>query len=155
MERHRAKDNVVLVNGLVLYGVGCPVFVPELHQVVWPPKFKSNAPVEYNGKTNPIEFLHMYITVMHASGAEDTAMANWFWPSSPMSVLVDEPPGKIRPLLTRPMRSIRWGFQGRLRAQESRAICLLVQNSGEPLRKYIQRFGQVQQAFPHRRCNSD
>lgn len=78
MERRRAKDDVVLVNGPMLYGAGCPVFIPELRQVVWPPKFKPNVPVEYDGKTNPVEFLHVYITAMHASGADDTAMANRF-----------------------------------------------------------------------------
>jgi hypothetical protein len=34
--------------------------------------------LKYDGKSNPMEFLQMYATVVHATGGDERVMANWF-----------------------------------------------------------------------------
>jgi hypothetical protein len=38
-------------------GGGCMALVPQLHMVVWPPKFNPQLPKKYDGTVNPTEFL--------------------------------------------------------------------------------------------------
>jgi hypothetical protein len=49
------------------YGGGCLALTPALRQVEWPAKFWANSFGQYDGTTNPREFLHLYTTAMVAA----------------------------------------------------------------------------------------
>src|SRR3954462_10860429 len=136
------------------YAVGCPVFTRELRQVQWPSmkNFKPDVPEKYDGRLHPSEFLSIYtIAVQAAGGRDDKILANYF-------PLVLKP--NVRSWrMHLPENSISsWAdlchqfvgaFTGghKPHGQES-DLHLLAQKEGEPLRKYIQRFGQVQRNIP-------
>jgi hypothetical protein len=46
--------------------------------VVWPDKFKPDIGAHYDGTTNPVEFLLLYVVAVQATCGEQRAMANWF-----------------------------------------------------------------------------
>lgn len=107
--------------------------------------------MEYDGKTNPAEFLHVYITAMCAAGADDLVMANWL----PMALK----PNVRSWLMNLPKESVRsWqdlcnqfvgAFQGGFKRPGTKSdLKIHVQNPGESMRKYIQRFSQVQHTIP-------
>ncbi|KAK1695872.1 hypothetical protein QYE76_012569 [Lolium multiflorum] len=60
------------------YGVGCLAYTPALRHVASPSKFQPLVPVKFEGKTNPKEFLTLYITAMIVAGANQKIMFNWF-----------------------------------------------------------------------------
>src|SRR3954468_3850993 len=136
------------------YAVGCPAFTRELRQVQWPSmkNFKPDVPEKYDGRLHPSEFLSIYTIAVQATvGRDGKILANYF-------PLVLKP--NVRSwLMHLPDNSISsWAdlchqFVGAFRGghkphgQES-DLHLLAQKEGEPLRKYIQRFSQVQRNIP-------
>jgi hypothetical protein len=46
--------------------------------VVWPDKFKPDIGARYDGTTNPVEFLQLYVVAIQAARGDQRAMANWF-----------------------------------------------------------------------------
>jgi hypothetical protein len=46
--------------------------------VVWPDKFKPNISAHYDGTTNLVEFLQLYVVAVQATRGDQRAMANWF-----------------------------------------------------------------------------
>jgi hypothetical protein len=46
--------------------------------VVWPNKFKPDIGTRYDGTTNPVEFLQLYVVAVQAAHGDQHAMANWF-----------------------------------------------------------------------------
>jgi hypothetical protein len=46
--------------------------------VVWPDKFKPDIGARYDGTTNPVEFLQLYIVAVQAARGDQRVMANWF-----------------------------------------------------------------------------
>lgn len=68
---------VVPVHGVSAFGAGCQAFVPELREVVWPPRFKPELSPHYDGVTNPIEFLQLYTTGIQAIGGGADVMVIW------------------------------------------------------------------------------
>jgi hypothetical protein len=46
--------------------------------VVWPDKFKPDIGAHYDGTTNPVEFLQLYVVAAQAARGDQRAMANWF-----------------------------------------------------------------------------
>ena len=57
---------------------GCRAFTPELHNVVWPSKFKPDLPPCYDGTADPAEFLQLYNLSIDAANSNEKIMANWF-----------------------------------------------------------------------------
>jgi hypothetical protein len=46
--------------------------------VVWPDKFKPDIGARYDGTTNPVEFLQLYVVAVQAARGDQRAMANCF-----------------------------------------------------------------------------
>nr|AAT76354.1 putative GAG-POL precursor [Oryza sativa Japonica Group] len=56
---------------------GCRAFGRSLCDVRWPERFRPRAIENYDGSTDPEEFLQVYSTVLYAAGADDNALANY------------------------------------------------------------------------------
>jgi hypothetical protein len=61
-----------------IYNPGCLALTRQQHYVVWPDKFKPDIGARYDGTTNPVKFLQLYIVTIQAARGDQRAMANWF-----------------------------------------------------------------------------
>jgi hypothetical protein len=84
-ENHdRAIDDIgeagknVRTPGDPIYNPGCLALTRQQRYVVWPDKFKPDIGARYDGTTNPVEFLQLYIVAVQAARGDQRAMANWF-----------------------------------------------------------------------------
>jgi hypothetical protein len=64
--------------GVPLAGVGYAALVDHLHAASWPPKFRPHLPEKYDGTSNPLEFLQVYVTAITAAGGNTAVMATYF-----------------------------------------------------------------------------
>jgi hypothetical protein len=64
--------------GVPLVSVGCASLADHLHAATWPPKFWPHLPEKYDGKSNPSEFLQVYVTAITAAGGNTVVMASYF-----------------------------------------------------------------------------
>jgi hypothetical protein len=64
--------------GVPLVGVGCAALADHLRAATWPPKFRPHLPENYDGTSNPSEFLQVYITAITAAGGSTAVMASYF-----------------------------------------------------------------------------
>jgi len=46
--------------------------------VAWPSKFRPHLPEKYDGTTNPLEFLQVYVNAITAASGNDAIMARYF-----------------------------------------------------------------------------
>jgi hypothetical protein len=84
-ENHdRAIDDIgeagknVKNHGDPIYNPGCLALTRQQRYVVWPDKFKPYIGARYDGTTNPVEFLQLYVVAVQATCEDQRAMANWF-----------------------------------------------------------------------------
>jgi hypothetical protein len=61
-----------------IYNPGCLALTRQQRYMVWPDKFKPDIGARYDGTTNPVEFLQLYVVVVQAARGDQRAMANWF-----------------------------------------------------------------------------
>jgi hypothetical protein len=61
-----------------IYNPGCLALTRQQRYVVCPDKFKPDIGVRYDGTTNHIEFLQLYVVAVQAARGDQRAMANWF-----------------------------------------------------------------------------
>jgi hypothetical protein len=61
-----------------LVGVGCTALADHLHAATWSPKFRPHLSEKYDGTSNPLEFLHVYITAITTAGGNTVVMASYF-----------------------------------------------------------------------------
>jgi hypothetical protein len=61
-----------------IYNPGCLALTRQQCYVVWPDKFKPDIGARYDGTTNPVEFLQLYVVAVQAVRGDQRAMANWF-----------------------------------------------------------------------------
>jgi hypothetical protein len=59
-------------------GVGCAALADHLRVVAWPSKIRPHLPEKYDGSTNLLEFLQVYITAITGVGGNDAIMASYF-----------------------------------------------------------------------------
>jgi hypothetical protein len=64
--------------GIPLARVGCAALADHLRAATWPPKFRPHLPEEYDGTTNPSEFLQVYVTAITAASGDTTVLATYF-----------------------------------------------------------------------------
>jgi hypothetical protein len=64
--------------GVPLAGVGCTALTDHLRTTSWPPKFWPHLPEKYDGTSNPLEFLQVYVTAITAAGGNTAVMATYF-----------------------------------------------------------------------------
>ena len=57
--------------------MSCRAFARELRRVAWPPRFKPELPLRYDGTLATTEFLQCHALSILAAGGDDRAMANW------------------------------------------------------------------------------
>jgi hypothetical protein len=78
LERHhenhdRAIDDIdeagknVRTPGDPIYNPGCLALTGQQCYVVWPDKFKPDIGARYDGTTNPVEFLQLYVVTIQAA----------------------------------------------------------------------------------------
>ena len=134
------------------HGAGCLAFVPELRKVTWPHKFKPDVPDRYDGKSNPADFLQVYSTAVLAAGGNERVMANWFslaLKPDARSWLINLPACSVKSwpdLCDQFVGAFQGGYK---RPGAVSDLHNLAQKPDETLRKYIQRFCQVQHTIPH------
>jgi hypothetical protein len=70
-ENHdRAIDNIgeagknVKVTGDLVYNPGCLALTRQQRYVVWPDKFRPDIGVRYDGTSNPVDFLQLYVVAV-------------------------------------------------------------------------------------------
>jgi hypothetical protein len=68
----------VKVTGDPVYNPGCLALTRQQRYVVWPNKFRPDIGVRYDGTSNPIEFLQLYVVAIQAARRDQRVMANWF-----------------------------------------------------------------------------
>jgi hypothetical protein len=73
-ENHdRALDNIgeagknVKVTGEFVYNLGCLTLARQQLYVVWPDKFRPDIGARYDGTSNPLEFLQLYIIAVQTA----------------------------------------------------------------------------------------
>jgi hypothetical protein len=59
-----------------IYNPGCLALTRQQRYVVWPDKFKPDIGARYDGTTNPVEFLQLYIVAVQAARGDQRAKAN-------------------------------------------------------------------------------
>jgi hypothetical protein len=84
-ENHdRALDDIddagknVKVPRELFYNPGCLTLTHQQCYVVWSDKFRPDIGVRYDGTSNPVEFLQLYIVAVQAARGDQRVMANWF-----------------------------------------------------------------------------
>jgi hypothetical protein len=80
----RAIDDIgeagknVRTPGEPIYNPGCLALTRQQRYMVWPDKFKPDIATRYDGTTNPVKFLQLYVVAVQAVRGDQRAMANWF-----------------------------------------------------------------------------
>jgi hypothetical protein len=66
------------VTGVRLADVGYAALAEHLRVATWPSKFRPHLPEKYDGTSNPLEFLQVYVTAITAAGGDTAIMATYF-----------------------------------------------------------------------------
>jgi len=74
----KSPGNAQTQVGTPVAGVGCAALADHLHAVAWPSMFRPHLPENYDGTTNPSEFLQVYGTAITAADGNDAVMASYF-----------------------------------------------------------------------------
>jgi hypothetical protein len=64
--------------GVPLADVGCAALTDHLRAASWPSKFRPHLSEKYDGTSNPLEFLQVYVTAITAAGGNTVVMATYF-----------------------------------------------------------------------------
>jgi hypothetical protein len=135
-----------------LAGVSCAALVDHLHAATWPPKFRPHLPEEYNGTTNPSEFLQVYVTAITAAGGDTAVLATYFHValSGPARTwLMNQAPGSIcswEELCARFMANFASAYQ---RHGVEAHLHAVRQEPRETLRAFISHFTKVRGTILH------
>ena len=141
--------------GVPLAGVGCAALADHLRAATWPPKFRPHLPENYDGTTNPSEFLQVYVTAITAAGGNTAVMATYFHVAlfgPARTWLMNLAPGSIyswEDLYARFVANFASAYQQHGVEAHLHAVR---QEPGETLRTFISRFTKVQGTIP---CISD
>jgi hypothetical protein len=95
----QAADTREAMQATLRYDGGSLAFIPELRQVTWPHKFRTDIPVKYNESTNPTDFLQVYSVTIMAADGDVKIMTNWFplaLKPSARTLLMNLPEGSIK-----------------------------------------------------------
>jgi hypothetical protein len=137
--------------GVPLAGVGCAALTDHLHAALWPPKFRPHLPKKYDGTSNPLEFLQVYVTAFIAAGGNTTVMATYFHValSGPARTwLMNLAPGSIYSW----EELCAWFIANFASAYQQHGVEALLhavrQEPEETLRTFISRFTKVRGTIP-------
>jgi hypothetical protein len=134
-----------------IYNPGCLALTRQQRYLVWLDKFKPNISARYDGTTNPVEFLQLYIVTVQAARGDQRAMANWF----PMALkdasrtwLMNLPHKSVtswKDLCHQFVANFKPTYE---RPATKNDLKVVRQYKGETLHQYIQRFGQMRNEIP-------
>jgi hypothetical protein len=68
----------IKVTGELVYNPGCLALACQQRYMVWLNKFRPNIGTRYDGTSNPVEFLQLYIVAVQAARGDQRVMASWF-----------------------------------------------------------------------------
>jgi hypothetical protein len=134
-----------------IYSPGCLALTRQQRYVVWPDKFKLDIGARYNGTTNPVEFLQLYIVAIQAARGDQHAMANWFpmaLKDAPRTWLMNLPHESVtswKDLCRQFVANFMPRYERPTTKNDLKAVR---QYKGETLRQYIQRFSQMRNKIP-------
>jgi hypothetical protein len=154
---NRAIDDIVEAGkniktlGDPIYNLGCLALVRQQLYVVWPDKFKSDIGTRYDGTTNPVEFLQLYVVAVQAAHGDQRAMANSFpmaLKDAPRTWLMNVPHESVtswKDLCCQFVANFMPTYERPATKNDLKAVR---QYNGETLRQYIQRFSQMRNKIP-------
>jgi hypothetical protein len=58
--------------------VGCVALADHLRTATWPSKFRPHLLEKYDGTSNPLEFLQVYVIAITTAGGDTVVMASYF-----------------------------------------------------------------------------
>jgi hypothetical protein len=119
--------------------------------VVWPDKFKPDIGACYDGTSNPVEFLQLYIVAVQAARGDQRAMANWFpmaLKDAPRTWLMNLPHKSVTSWKDLCRQFIANFMSTYERPATKNDLKVVRQYKGETLRQYIQRFSQMRNKIP-------
>jgi hypothetical protein len=134
-----------------IYNPRCLALTRQQRYVVWPDKFKPDIGARYDGTTNPVEFLQLYVIAIQAARGDQRAMANWF----PMALkdalrtwLMNLPHESVtswKVLCRQFVANFMPTYECPATKNDLKAVR---QYKGETLLQYIQRFSQMRNKIP-------
>jgi hypothetical protein len=68
----------VKVAGELVSNPKCIALANALRYMVWLDKFRPDVATHYDGSSNPVKFLQLYIVTVQAARGDQHVMANWF-----------------------------------------------------------------------------
>jgi hypothetical protein len=119
--------------------------------VVWPDKFRPDIGMHYDGTSNPIEFLQLYIVTIQAARGDQRVMANWFpmaLKDAPRTWLMNLPHESVtswKDLCRQFVANFMPTYERPATKNDLKAVR---QYKGEMLRQYIQHFSQMRNKIP-------
>jgi hypothetical protein len=131
--------------------VGCAALADHLRTTTWPSKFRPHLPKKYDGTSNPLEFLQVYVTAITTTSGDIAVMATYFHValSGPAQTwLMNLTPGSIyswEELCARFTTNFASAYQQHGVKAHLHAVR---QEPGETLRAFISRFTKVQGTIP-------
>jgi hypothetical protein len=136
--------------GVPLADVGYAALADHLRAASWPSKFRPHLPEKYDGTSNPLEFLQVYVTAITAGG-NTAVMATYFHValSRPAQTwLINLAPGSIyswEELCARFVANFASAYQ---QHGVEAHLHTVRQESGETLRTFISCFTKVRGTIP-------
>jgi hypothetical protein len=145
-----ASKNVKVTEDPV-YNPGCLALTRQQCYVVWPDKFKPDIGARYDGTSNPIEFLQVYVVAVQAACGDQRAMVNWFpmaLKDAPRTWLMNLPHESVtswKDLCRQFIANFMPTYERPATKNDLKAVR---QYKGEMLRQYIQRFSHMRNKIP-------
>jgi hypothetical protein len=134
-----------------LADVGYAALADHLRAASWPSKFWPHLPEKYDGTSNPLEFLQVYVTAITAAGGNTAVMATYFHValSGPARTwLMNLAPGSIyswEELYARFVVNFASAYQ---QNGVETHLHVVRQEPGETLRTFISHFTKVRGTIP-------
>jgi hypothetical protein len=119
--------------------------------MVWPDKFRPDIDAHYDGTSNPVEFLQLYIVAIQAACGDQRVMDNWFpmaLKDAPRTWLMNLPHESVtswKDLCRQLVANFMPTYEGPAIKNNLKVVR---QYKGETLRQYIQRFSQMRNNIP-------
>jgi hypothetical protein len=119
--------------------------------VVWPDKLRKDIGAHYDGSSNPVEFLHLYVVAIQAACGDQCVMANWFpmaLKDAPRTWLMNLPHESVTSWKDLCRQFIANFMPTYKRPATKNNLKVVHEYKGETLRQYIQCFSQMRNKIP-------
>jgi hypothetical protein len=136
---------------IAISSIGCAALADHLCAATWPPKFQPHLPNKYDGTSNPLEFLQVYVTAIMAAGGNTAVMASYFHVALTRPArtwLMNLTPGSVyswEELYARFTANFASAYE---QHGVEAHLHVVRQEPGETLRAFISRFTKVRGTIP-------